>query len=92
MPVFTVAGLGLSTLACLCVYAASPNQKLWPAAWPAWPARLAGAGLLAAGWLAFRQDMQRLAAAFALVTAVMLVFSVLPYIGAWFHARRVRSA
>ena len=31
-------------------------------------------------------------ALFALVTAVMLVFSVLPYIGAWFHARRVRSA
>ncbi|MFT3776743.1 MAG: hypothetical protein QM772_00460 [Ottowia sp.] len=92
MPFFTVAGLGLIALACLCVYAASPNQKLWASPWPAWPARLAGAGLLVAGWLAFRHDMQRLAAVFAFVTALMLAFAVLPYIGALFHARRARSA
>ncbi|WP_198969648.1 hypothetical protein [Xylophilus sp. ASV27] len=90
MPLFTLAGLALTALACLCIYAASHHQRLWSAAWPAWPARLAGAGLLVAGWLAFAQDMQRLAATFAFLATLMLAFALLPYIGALFHARRTR--
>ncbi|WP_036595551.1 hypothetical protein [Ottowia thiooxydans] len=82
MPIFTVIGLTTTTLACLCFYAASPNQKMWSKAWPSWPAYIAGTALLVAAWLAFAQDMRPLATAFALVTTLMLALSVLPYIGA----------
>ena len=88
MPFFTVAGLLATSLACLCIYAASPNQRLWAAAWPRRPALLAGGGLLAAGWLAFAQDMRALAATFTWLTLLMLAFALLPYIGALFHGRR----
>lgn len=90
MPVFTVFGLLLGALACICVYAASPHQKLWRAAWPRWPACLAGGVLLAGNWWAFAQDMQRLAATFCLLTMLMLAFSLLPYIGALIDGRRKR--
>lgn len=90
MPFFTVIGLLLCALACTCLYAASPHQKLWAAAWPRWPACLAGSGLLVASWLALAQDMQRLAATFCLLTMLMLAFSLLPYIGALIHGRRTR--
>ncbi|MDH0051492.1 hypothetical protein [Comamonas terrigena] len=88
MPLFTVAGLLVTSLACLCIYATSPHQRLWATAWPIWPARLAGAGLFAAGWLAFAQDMRTLAATFTWLTLQMLAFALLPYIGALFHDRR----
>lgn len=88
MPIFTVIGLLLTTLACLCLYAASPNQKLQASPWPRWPARAAAVCLLVAGWLAFAQDMRYLAATFAFGTTLMLAFSVLPYIGALIHVRR----
>ncbi|MFA7665495.1 MAG: hypothetical protein WCY32_05185 [Burkholderiaceae bacterium] len=85
---FTIAGLAVTALACLCLYAASPNQKLWATAWPARPARVASAGLLMSAWLAFVRDMQYLTATFTLLTTLMLVLVVLPYVGAWRHARR----
>lgn len=88
MLLFTVTGLLLTALACLCVYAASSNQRLWAQAWPQWPARLAGMVLLAAGWWALRQDMQPLASCFTLLTMLMLVFALLPYLGALVHAQR----
>jgi hypothetical protein len=90
MPVFTLLGLAATTLACLCLYAASPNQRLLAAPWPRWPARLASLVLLAGGWLALAQEMQRLTAAFVLGTALMLVLAVLPYAGALIHVRRTR--
>jgi hypothetical protein len=88
MPFYTVAGLLATSLACLSLYAASPNQRLWAAAWPRRPARLAGAGLLVLGWLAFAQDMRALAATFTWLTLMMLAFALLPYIGALIHGRR----
>jgi len=90
MPVFTLLGLAAATLACLCLYAASPNQRLWAAAWPRWPARLASAALLVLAWWALVQDMQRLTAAFVLGTALMLVLALLPYAGAFVNDRRHR--
>nr|WP_252980513.1 hypothetical protein [Delftia acidovorans] len=53
-----------------------------PACPPGW------GGLLAAGWLAFAQDMRTLAATFTWLTLLMLAFALLPYIGALFHGRR----
>lgn len=90
MPAFTLLGLAATALACLCVYAASPNQRLRAAPWPRWPARISCAVLLLLGWLALRQDMHRLTAVFVLGTALMLVLAVLPCAGALVHARRVR--
>jgi hypothetical protein len=90
MPLFTLLGLAATTLACLCVYAASPNQRLWTTPWSRWPARISGAVLLLLGWLALTQDMTRLTASFVLGTALMLVLAVLPYAGALTHVRRIR--
>ena len=90
MPLFTLLGLLAAALAGLCLYAASPHQRLLAASWPQRPARLASAVLLAAGWLAFAQDMQRLAATFTFCTALMLVLVVWPYVGALLHVRRTR--
>ena len=88
MSFFTAAGLLFAALACLCIYAASPRQSLWATPWPQRPARLAGAVLLIPSWLALLQDMQRLTACFTLLTTLMLVFALLPYIGALAHAQR----
>lgn len=88
MPLFTLLGLAAATLACLCLYAASPHQRLWAAPWPRWRARTASLVLLVLSWLALVQDMQRLTAAFVLGTALMLVLALLPYAGAFVHARR----
>lgn len=90
MHLFTVLGLIATTLACLCIYAASPHQKLLRACWPARSARLAGAVLLLVGWLALAQDLQRLTATFVFVTMLMLVFALLPYVGAFRHVRSIR--
>lgn len=90
MPIFTFCGLVAVALGGLCIYAASPDQRYWAQPWPRWPARTAGAGLLLLGWLAMSQEMLRLTAVFAFVTALMLVFTLLPYIGALLHARRTR--
>lgn len=90
MPLFTLLGLAAAALACLCLYAASPHQRLWAAAWPRRPARIAGAALLALAWWALVQDLQRLTAAFVLGTALMLALAVLPYAGAFVHVRRQR--
>ncbi|WP_367067177.1 hypothetical protein [Oryzisolibacter sp. LB2S] len=88
MPLFTLLGLAAATLACLCLYAASPHQRLWAAPWPRWRARAASLVLLVLSWLALVQNMQRLTAAFVLGTALMLVLALLPYAGAFVHARR----
>lgn len=90
MPVFTLLGLAAIILACLCIYAASSNQRLWAAPWPRWPARVAGMALLLPGWLALTQDMHRLTAAFVLGTMLMLALAVLPYAGALTRVRRIR--
>ena len=90
MLLFTLLGLLAAALAGLCLYASSPHQRLWAASWPQRPARLASAVLLAAGWLAFAQDMQRLTATFRFCTMLMLVLVVWPYIGALLHVRRTR--
>lgn len=90
MPVFTLLGLIATALASLGLYAASPNQRLFAKPWPRRPAGLVSAALLVLGALAFLQDLQRLTAAFVLFTTLMLMFSILPYVGALIHARRLR--
>lgn len=75
---------------CAVIYLASPNQRWLVAPWPARRARMLGAALLGVGWFGLAWHMQALTAAFVFVTTVMLVLSVLPYIGALFGVRRGR--
>lgn len=85
---FTIAGLAAITAGCSCVYLASENQKCLASAWPrrvAWPS---GGALLLAGWLGVAQEAHAVTATFVFATALMLVFSALPYIGALLHVRR----
>jgi len=90
MTLFTLAGLAAVIAGCLCIYWASENQRWLAAPWPRGPARAGGAVLLLLGWLFLARDAQFVAATFTFITALMLVFSLLPYIGAYLHERRTR--
>jgi len=82
MKTFTLLGLLAGLAGCLSIYLASPHQRLLAAAWPARPARVAGALCLLLAWLAFARDMQALVASYTLATLAMLLFALLPYAGA----------
>lgn len=89
-PMFTLLGLSASTVGCLCIYLAAENQRWLAAPWPrgvAWPV---GACLLVLGWLGLAQDATGLTATFIFATTLMLIFSILPYIGALLHVHRTR--
>ncbi|MCO5112057.1 MAG: hypothetical protein R3E55_07145 [Burkholderiaceae bacterium] len=90
MSIFMLIGLAAITLGCLCIYAAAAHQRWFATPWPRLPARAAAMVLLALGWLGLAHSLQRITAAFVFVTALMLVFAVLPYIGAFLHVRRNR--
>jgi len=90
MTLFTFAGFVAVTAGCTCLYLSSPNQRWLAGPWPAGPARAAGAALLALGALGLAQRAQALTAVFIFVTAAMLVFVALPYLGAFLDARRDR--
>lgn len=83
MKLYTLLGLVACTLGCMCLYLASPNQRWLPSTWPSRPGSAAGTLCLLMAWVAFAQDMQRLTASFVLVTTVMWMLALLPYLGAW---------
>lgn len=83
-------GLLLALAGSLSLYLASPHQRVLAQRWPAAPARAAGALLLACGLAALCQGMTALAAVFSFCTWLMLVFVVLPYLGAWISLQRGR--
>lgn len=82
MTSYSLAGLFLTCLASVCLYLASPHQRLRSSPWPVVPACAAGAVLGLLGWLSLGQAMTRLTATFSFLTALMLFFSILPYLGA----------
>lgn len=88
MPFSIFLGLALTTAACVCLYAASPHQKMFAAPWPALAARAGSAALLLVGWLGLSCGLHHLTASLVSLTAVMLVLALLPYLGVWFHGRR----
>lgn len=75
-------GLLLGLAGCLAVYLASPKQRWLARPLTPRPARVAGTALLAAGLFALTRGMQTLPAVFVLVTWAMLLFVLLPYLGA----------
>jgi nicotinamide riboside transporter PnuC len=87
---FTLIGLFASAIGCICLYLAAENQRWLVVPWPrplAWPAAVC---CLVLGWLGIVQEAQVITATFIFVTELMLVFSILPYIGALLHVRRSR--
>ncbi|MBZ8142583.1 hypothetical protein CLD22_22115 [Rubrivivax gelatinosus] len=82
MAAAVAAGLLLAAAGGACVYLASPHQRLAARAWPARPARAAGALLWATALVALLQALLPLTAVLVLATWAMLVFTLLPYLGA----------
>ncbi|RZL61346.1 MAG: hypothetical protein EOP81_17215 [Variovorax sp.] len=82
------AGLLLSLAGCTCIYLAADHQRLLPRRWPAAPARIAGALLLVAAQAALLRALQPAAAFFVLCTWAMLLFTLLPWLGALRALRR----
>ncbi|WP_247747603.1 hypothetical protein [Achromobacter pulmonis] len=84
MIIQTLIALSLAAifLGCFCIYRASPNQRWRPLPWPTLPARTAGLVLLALGGWGCLYTHTRVAAVFVFCTALMLFFSLIPYLGA----------
>jgi hypothetical protein len=83
-----ILGLLLAAAGCASVYLASPNQRWRVAPWPAWPARAAGALLLAAGLIVLLQVLRPAAGSFVFVHWLMLLLVLFPYLGALRGARQ----
>ncbi|MBS1210484.1 MAG: hypothetical protein H6R19_2882 [Proteobacteria bacterium] len=82
MPGWLLSGLLLALAGSLAIHFASPHQRWRPRALAAHPARLAGAALLVAALIALGQVLHSVVAVFVLLTWLMLVFVLLPYLGA----------
>lgn len=91
MQTFTLLGLLLALASSIAFYLSSDNQRWLAAPWRARPARLLGALLLLAGWLALTQALRLLTAVFLLTTILMLALALLPYLGALFSQWRNKS-
>ena len=81
MGVLILFSLASLFLGCFCIYRASPNQRWGVAPWPALSARVAGVLLLALGGWGCLRAFSAVAAVFVFCTALMLFFSLLPYLG-----------
>ena len=81
MEVLTLLSLASLFLGCFCIYRASPNQRWGAAHWPALPARALGVLLLASGGWGCLRAFSAVAAVFVFCTALMLFFSLIPYLG-----------
>ena len=88
MNTFTLIGLLTSLLGSATIYLASPSQRWLAVPWPARAARPAGFLLLLAGLLALLQALQPAAGSFVFVHWLMLLFVLLPYLGALLDSRR----
>lgn len=75
-------GLLLALAGCLSLYFSAGHQRLLAHRWPARPARVAGVLLLVAALAALFSALQPVTAVFVLCTWTMLLFTLLPYLGA----------
>ena len=82
------AGLTLISCGCLSLYLASPHQHWRARPLSKRPACIAGCLLIASGTAIAIQGMQSVAGVFAVLTWIMLLLVVLPYLAA---AVRLRS-
>jgi 1,4-dihydroxy-2-naphthoate octaprenyltransferase len=84
-------GLASALAGCSCVYFASPNQGWRARSLPALLGRVAGAALLTVGLIAFTWSMQAVVAVFTFAHVLMLLFILLPYLGAFVTNWRERQ-
>nr|WP_295382000.1 hypothetical protein [Pseudoxanthomonas sp.] len=92
-PILIVLASGAGIAGAVLLYLASPQQS-WRATGP-WPARARGwpGGLcLVISLAALLQLLGALAATFTWFTLLMLVWSVMPFLGAWRARNRKRAA
>ena len=85
-----LSGLLLALAGSLAIHLASPHQRWRANALPARPARLAGTGSLVAALIALSQSLHIVVAVFVLLTWLMLVFVLLPYLGAFIDHKESR--
>jgi hypothetical protein len=88
--VFIGSGLLLALAGSIFLYLASPHQRGLARPLAAGPACSAGGVLLALGLALVWQVMHAVAAAFLFATWLMLLFLLLPYLGALFFIVRSR--
>jgi len=88
MEVLILLSLASLLLGCFCIYRASPNQRWGAAPWPVLPARAAGVLLLALGGWGCLRAFSAVAAVLVFCTALMLFFSLIPYLGVLAGLRR----
>ncbi|CAB3629180.1 hypothetical protein [Achromobacter aegrifaciens] len=81
MEVLILSSLASLFLGSFCIYRASPNQRWGATSWPVLPARVAGILLLALGGWGCLRAFSAVAAVFVFCTALMLFFSLMPYLG-----------
>jgi len=82
MRIAVAIGLLLALAGCLSVYLAAEHQRLASRRWSPLPSRIAGGLLLAGALVALLQDLQPVAAVFMACTWAMLLFVLLPCLGA----------
>ncbi|MDD3483063.1 hypothetical protein [Azovibrio restrictus] len=82
MNAYTFTGLLLSLAGSTAIYLASPNQRWRQHPLPRRSARLLGILLLTLGCFSLTRVLQPLTTSFVFITWLMLVFTLLPYIGA----------
>lgn len=88
---FIGSGLLLALAGSISIYLASPHQRWRGRPLVAGPARSLGCALLALGLVLVCQVMQIVAAVFLFATALMLLFLLLPYLGALLVILRSRN-
>ena len=86
----TSVALAAALAGCACIHLTSPNQRWRLAPLPGRPARGAGLALLVMSWLSLRQDMQAITATFTFASMLILIFILLPYLGAFIAMKRDR--
>jgi len=91
MPPALALGLALALAGCLSMYLGAEHQRLLARRWPARPARIAGALLLAGGLAALFAALRPVTAVFVFCTWAMLLFVLLPYLGALRNLHEVKE-
>ena len=88
MEVLILLSLASLFVGCFCIYRASPNQRWGVDPWPVLPARATGLLLLALSGWGCLHAFSAVAAVFVFCTALMLFFSLIPYLGVLAGLRR----
>ncbi|MBO6933464.1 MAG: hypothetical protein JJ863_00765 [Deltaproteobacteria bacterium] len=88
MTTLSILGLTAVVFGSVALHLAAPRQRWLESPLPARPTRLAGALLLAAGWVLWTREIDALTATYVLLTSVMVLFVALPHLGALVAMRR----